>query len=209
MGRNEELETKVLICCSVRLVGEGISMLLANDASIRLLGLACNINELNGLADESPDVIVADSVIGRDILLNYRISQAKILFLHTRSFQHNGFEELSEFLSKGFCGMLAADADIKTMRKAILAVAAGEIWLDRDAIKTLCQRLKEGRNKQLTRKETEIYNLLRAGSSNREIAGKLFISEATVKSHCHRLFKKLGINSRIKLLLRLSVPSED
>lgn len=48
----------------------------------------------------------------------------------------------------------------------------------------------------LTPRELEILELLAAGLSNREIAGRLFVSENTVKTHCRRLFEKLGARRR-------------
>jgi LuxR family maltose regulon positive regulatory protein len=51
----------------------------------------------------------------------------------------------------------------------------------------------------LSRREREVYNLVCAGLSNREIAQKLFISEGTVKAHVHNMFDKVGIRSRTAL----------
>jgi DNA-binding CsgD family transcriptional regulator len=48
----------------------------------------------------------------------------------------------------------------------------------------------------LTRREIEILGLVARGMSNREIAGKLFVSENTVKTHCARAFDKLGARRR-------------
>ena len=48
----------------------------------------------------------------------------------------------------------------------------------------------------ITRRELEILELVAQGMSNREIAGKLFVSENTVKTHCSRAFEKLGARRR-------------
>lgn len=53
----------------------------------------------------------------------------------------------------------------------------------------------------LTRRELEILELVAAGMSNREIAGKLFVSENTVKTHCSRAFDKLGARRRTEAVL--------
>jgi DNA-binding NarL/FixJ family response regulator len=53
----------------------------------------------------------------------------------------------------------------------------------------------------LSRREREVYELVRLGLSNKEIAGRLFISEGTVKVHVHHVFDKLGIRSRTALAL--------
>ena len=48
----------------------------------------------------------------------------------------------------------------------------------------------------ITRREMEILGLVAQGMSNREIAGKLYVSENTVKTHCSRAFDKLGARRR-------------
>ena len=53
----------------------------------------------------------------------------------------------------------------------------------------------------LSRREREVYELVCEGLSNREIARRLFISEATVKAHVHHVFDKLGIRSRTALAM--------
>jgi DNA-binding NarL/FixJ family response regulator len=68
----------------------------------------------------------------------------------------------------------------------------------------------------LSRREREVFELVRMGLSNKEIAKRLFISESTVKVHVHHVFDKLGIRSRTALALsglgqaapRASLPSE-
>jgi DNA-binding NarL/FixJ family response regulator len=53
----------------------------------------------------------------------------------------------------------------------------------------------------LTRKEKEIVSLICHGYRNKEIAQKLAITEQTVKSHCNRIFKKVGVSDRLQLAL--------
>jgi DNA-binding CsgD family transcriptional regulator len=55
---------------------------------------------------------------------------------------------------------------------------------------------KKREDLRLTRRELEILSLVAQGMSNREIAGRLFVSENTVKTHCSRAFDKLGARRR-------------
>jgi DNA-binding CsgD family transcriptional regulator len=61
-----------------------------------------------------------------------------------------------------------------------------------------CFAVNESKRDELgiTRRELEILGLVAQGLSNREIAGKLFVSENTVKTHCSRTFEKLGARRR-------------
>jgi DNA-binding CsgD family transcriptional regulator len=61
----------------------------------------------------------------------------------------------------------------------------------------------------LTRRETEVFQLLRTGVSNREIARMLFIEESTVKAHAHRIYDKLGVRSRNALAVQAALERAD
>jgi DNA-binding CsgD family transcriptional regulator len=61
----------------------------------------------------------------------------------------------------------------------------------------------------LTRRETEVFELLRTGVSNREIARVLFIEESTVKAHAHRIYDKLGVRSRNALAIQAALERVD
>jgi DNA-binding CsgD family transcriptional regulator len=66
-----------------------------------------------------------------------------------------------------------------------------------------------GTGEPLSRRELEVYDLLAAGASNKEIAGRLFISEATVKVHVRRIFEKLGVRSRTQAAIRANLIQRD
>jgi len=55
----------------------------------------------------------------------------------------------------------------------------------------------------LTRREYEVAELVARGSSNRQIGHQLSISEQTVKNHLHSIFRKLALNNRVELTIRI------
>ena len=57
--------------------------------------------------------------------------------------------------------------------------------------------------KSLTRQESDVAALILHGFCNKEIVRELKIAEATVKSHCNRLFKKFNVSGRLQLALKL------
>ena len=86
--------------------------------------------------------------------------------------------------------------------QAIKVVHSGELWLDRKMLKGVIHQMNPSEKKvSLTKKEKEIVSLICEGLRNKEIAQKLNISEQTVKSHCNRIFKKVGVSDRLQLAL--------
>lgn len=112
-------------------------------------------------------------------------------------------ETVCRLLMLGCSGYLAAEASGDTLRKAIQAVARGEIWAERHLVaRTLQQALAAaGTDDLLTTREREILGLLRAGHTNRQIAELLFISPDTVKWHIRKVFAKIGVKDRLEATL--------
>jgi DNA-binding NarL/FixJ family response regulator len=97
---------------------------------------------------------------------------------------------------------LSSKQDSETLRKAVKVVYSGELWLDRKLIRDVLYNMSHVEKKvDLTRKEKEIVSLICNGYRNKEIAQKLDITEQTVKSHCNRIFKKVGVSDRLQLAL--------
>jgi DNA-binding NarL/FixJ family response regulator len=124
--------------------------------------------------------------------------------------------------AKGYCD---PDIDAVLMRKAVQTVQRGEIWAQRSTMLHLIKELSV-RNQNwelasrtntparssentshlnnLTVREREIAELVSEGSSNKQIASLLDITEATVKAHLTVIFRKLGISDRVALALVVS-----
>jgi DNA-binding NarL/FixJ family response regulator len=67
----------------------------------------------------------------------------------------------------------------------------------------------DDRTALLSKREREVYELLRSGLRNREIARLLFIEESTVKAHTHRIYDKLGVRSRTALAVQAALERAD
>lgn len=99
----------------------------------------------------------------------------------------------------GATGYLLKDTAPDTLITSIRRAAAGETVLGPAIAARLVDRLAVPAQ-ALTARELEIVEQLAVGGSNREIAKRLFISEATVKSHLVHIFDKLGVNNRTKVV---------
>ncbi|MFG2938611.1 response regulator [Streptomyces sp. NPDC048282] len=112
-------------------------------------------------------------------------------------------------LSAGARGYLTKNAGRQDITRAIRAAAAGQSVLDREvqdrllaAVRTMAPTPGQGLPEDLTPREREVLTLIGQGLPNRGIAEKLFISEATVKTHINNLFAKAGIRDRADAVRR-------
>ena len=102
----------------------------------------------------------------------------------------------------GVVGILPPSTNSQLLRKAIKAIHSEELWIDRQTmLKLLTEMKKASHAVRLAPREHEIISLICQGYTNKEIAQKLNISEQTVKSHCHRIYKKIGVSDRLQLAL--------
>lgn len=99
----------------------------------------------------------------------------------------------------GATGYLLKDTAPENLISGIRSAAAGETVLGPPIAARLLHRMAAPAQ-ALTARELEVVEQLAAGRSNREIAKRLFISEATVKSHLVHIFDKLAVNSRTKVV---------
>jgi two-component system NarL family response regulator len=116
-------------------------------------------------------------------------------------------ESVIKGLQAGGRGYILKDSDPQTMLRAIRAVAGGESLLGPTvALKVMRQfsALDKGRSQlagELTAREMEVLQAIAGGLSNKEIAGKLTISEKTVKNHINNIFSKLHLFDRTQAML--------
>lgn len=107
-------------------------------------------------------------------------------------------------LKYGIRGLVYEHMPVSIYHRAAQAVLDGELWYPRDVLENhfLTEDLSlynlGETNTPLTRREKEILKLLAMGMRNQEIAGKLFISPHTVKTHAYNLYKKIHVSNRFE-----------
>jgi DNA-binding NarL/FixJ family response regulator len=107
-------------------------------------------------------------------------------------------EKLMRCLRLGCMGYVHRRESLATLRRAVCAAAAGQIWAPRAAVTTLLRQLVDSQRHAplLSRREQEIFSLIGDGLSNAEISRRLYISPETVRWHVRRLFAKVGTRNR-------------
>jgi DNA-binding NarL/FixJ family response regulator len=205
---------RVLIADDQRVVREGLSMLVALIDDVEVVGAACDGAEALRLADaHHPDVILMDlrmpdlDGIAATAQLRERLPAARVLVLTTYADE----DAIVPVLRAGARGYLTKDASAEQIETAIRAVHAGQTHLDPAVQERLvaavvsvppsphpAHQTGPGRTPPdgLTTREAEVLALLASGLSNAEIAQRLYLSHATVKTHINRIFAKTGARDR-------------
>jgi DNA-binding NarL/FixJ family response regulator len=102
------------------------------------------------------------------------------------------------------------DSNVRSLCKCLMRVAAGQVWINTDQLNCLLDLISEvpslrvvnaGGEAILTPREEQVVALVAEGLSNREIARELNLSEHTIKKYLFRIFEKLGISTRVELVL--------
>ncbi len=180
-------------------VRAGVRALLDGEPGFSVVGEAGDAASGVNLADTAaPDVVIVDLNLGAgadgiELTRAVRgLSPApEVLVLTT----YDTEADVVRSLDAGARGYLLKDVPADELFSAIRRTARGEPVLAARAAATLVRRstAPEG---AVTDREVDVLELLAQGSSNRDLARALFISEATVKSHLAHLYAKLGVDTR-------------
>ena len=114
---------------------------------------------------------------------------ARLIVLTT----YDGDEDIYRSLQAGAQGYLLKDVFFEELEDAIRKVHTGLRWIPAQVAERLAERMGTS---DLTAREIEVLENIVAGNSNKAIANRLNISEATVKSHINSILNKLGVNDR-------------
>ena len=205
----------VLIVDDEALVRGGFRAMLEAQADIEVAGEAADGEEAVELARElRPDVILMDIRMPRldgleatrRLLARAGDERPRVLVLTT--FDRDLY--VYEALKAGASGFLLKDTPPERLAGAVRVVAAGEALLAPGITQRLIEDHVRGprpgqeippKLSQLTQRETEVLRLVAHGASNAEIAERLVVSRATVKSHVAGILAKLGLRDRIQAVV--------
>ena len=99
-------------------------------------------------------------------------------------------------IEAGATGYLLKDAPPNELFKAVRAAARGETVLSPTVATRVVGQMRGPVEEPISQRELEVLELIAQGTSNRDAAARLFISEATVKTHLMHIYGKLGVNDR-------------
>jgi DNA-binding NarL/FixJ family response regulator len=200
---------RVIVADDQRVVREGLTLMLGLIDGIEPVGAAADGEEaLAMVAAERPDVVLMDLRMPRldGIEATRRLAETHphvgVVALTT----YADDETVVQALQAGARGYLTKDAGAEQIQSAVERVAAGEAAIDPAVQRQLLTAVRQGEAPPcpesdelpdgLTPREAEVLELIAAGLSNGEIADRLVVSGATVKSHVNHLFAKIGARDR-------------
>ncbi|WKE69262.1 response regulator transcription factor [Streptomyces sp. WP-1] len=208
----EKKPARVVVADDQTVVREGIVMLLGLLPGVEVIGAAGDGEEAVRLVGElSPDVVLMDLRMPRcdgveatrRIREQYPGTQVVVLTTYADD------ESLFPALRAGARGYLTKDAGGEEIVRAVESVLSGEAGLSPSVQRRLLERLSQAEPRSagvvptapvppdgLTVRETEVLVLIAEGLSNQEIAHRLHVSNATVKTHINNLFAKTGLKDR-------------
>ena len=199
------MTVRVLLADDQRLIREGIASLLGVQPGIAVVGTAENGRIAVDMARElRPDVILLDvrmpelDGVQAAFLLCEEVPASRILMLTTFDDEHY----VLEALRAGASGYLLKDLPAADLAQAVRLVHAGVDQFSPAVTRRLAVALRKDDptpvddGVSLTDRELDVLRLVAAGSNNREIASRLYVSEGTVKNHVSSILTRLGLRDR-------------
>jgi DNA-binding NarL/FixJ family response regulator len=203
---------RLLIADDQAMVRSGLKMILESESDLEVVGEAQNGEEaVRQVAKQKPDVVLMDVRMPiMDGLEATRLvvtdhPDTRVIVLTTFDID----DYVYGALRAGASGFLLKDAPADDLIAAIRVVASGDALLAPSVTRRVIERFAERPAPNaaikglddLTEREAEVLKLLARGLSNTEIAEKLFLSEATVKTHVSHILTKLGIRDRVQAVV--------
>ena len=216
-------QVRVLIVDDQKVVRDGLAMILGFLDDITVAGTAVDgADALRQVKALQPDVVLMDlhmpvlNGVEATTLLSREAPASRVVVLTT----YADDEWVFSALRAGAKGFLTKDADAGEIRRAVLTVAGGDAQLDPTVQRRLLEALQHGDQAPpgtaapggipagtanaavagLTPRERDVLALIAEGLSNAEIAGRLFVSDSTVKTHINHLLAKTSLRDRAQLV---------
>jgi DNA-binding NarL/FixJ family response regulator len=211
MTATERKAIRVLIADDHPIFRDGLSRLLADEPDFEVVGQASDGREAVQQARQlKPDVLLLDVAMPRangvDALRELGASDdGPHVLLLTVAIDD---AQLVEALQLGARGVVLKEAATELLYKAIRSVVAGQYWIGRETVTDIVRHIRDQAERarkgaipadRLSLRERQVIAGVASGESNKEIAGRLGLSEDTIKHHMTNIFDKLGVSNRAEL----------
>lgn len=182
---------------------------------IAVIGCASTSDEaLLLFGERRPNVAIVSAQLGDGPLQGYRVvRELRSLHSHTRAIMlldSRARELVTDAFRCGARGVVFRDEPLDTLVKCVLAVHEGQVWANSESLRDLVDALSKTRAVQLrdargtdllSKREADVVRLVAEGLTNRAISSELGLSLNTVRNYLFRIFDKLGVSTRVELVL--------
>ncbi len=190
---------RVVLADDHPVVRAGIGQIVTADGDIEVVAQAANGREAVDVARrERPDVVLMDlrmpvlDGVGAIAELATDAPEVRVLVLTT----YDTDDLIVGAVEAGAIGYLLKDTEPEALRDAVRQAATGETVLSAPIASRLVRQMRRATSVTLTPREREILTLVADGLNNAEIAARLHVGRATVKTHLLHVFEKLDVNDR-------------
>lgn len=190
---------RILIADDHPVVRTGLRGMLAGEPAFAVVGEAADGAEAVLLAGRlQPAVVLMDlrmpalDGVAATARIRGELPTVQVLILTT----YDSDADIVRAIEAGATGYLLKDAPRDELFRAVRAAARGESVLSPAVATRLVTRVREPASEPLSPREQQVLELVAQGVTNREAARRLFVSEATVKTHLLHVFAKLGVADR-------------
>lgn len=197
---------RVLIADDHALVRQGLRALLVDAGDLEVVGEARDGREAVAAAERlSPDVVLMDVLMpvmdGAEATAAIRAARSEVRILALSGSEIEA--RILATLRAGALGYVSKDSPGEELVAAIRRVHCGLPSIPPEMTRRLLERFEPSAPglELLTPREAEILQLVAKGLSNLEIAGRVSLSEGTVRTHLTRIFAKLGVHNRVEATL--------
>ncbi len=206
---------RVLAADSTRMSSQLLAEALAQDRQFEVTGIEPKGSSiLEAVAQKKPHVVLVSSALEESPTLGFELTrQVSAAYPETRVvllMDTSSRSAVVEAFRSGAQGIFSRTESSKTLAKCINIVHQGQVWASNEELRYLLEAFRASEPMHLvdshgdailSKREQDVVRCVAEGMSNREIASRLKLTEHTVKNYLFRIFDKLGVSSRVEVVL--------
>lgn len=202
MNAGESIEPgriPVIVVQRHRVLRDAVHRWLASEPTVDVIAAEATVARAASVLLTVPDAVVVVDEPGPGDSANGMMTALRAASVTARAVMLVGSADVaivSAAINAGVAGVLCSDAPSASLVQAVRTVACGACVIDEVALRQLAGAWQQATDPLLSAREREVLALLAAGASNLEIAGKLYVSAETVKTHVAHLLRKLDVSNR-------------